>query len=212
MKKILLILLGNIVSFNIFAAVATSDVYVMAKDSERASTVASYYLQVAQDIKKNANDFTKQGTTLDKFNQLINSKGTISKICTGCSDVTIEQLQDWQNKNAKNICEELNNQLDLVNGHITNISDMNKVLDLLKTGMGNATDPQAYAKLGNAISSATNATLTEMNQTQQQLAAYNLQKEQKNNVDAKMTEMKLNKSMFGQANICDSDSSSSSCN
>ena len=41
-----------------------------------------------------------------------------------------------------------------------------------------------------------------MNQTQQQLAAYNLQKDQNSAVSSKMSQMKLNKSMFGQTNLC----------
>lgn len=202
MKKILITTLLSFNILNCFGAVATSDVYVMGKDTERAATTVSYYESLTKEAYDLAQNASTQGKSLDKLNTLVNNSSTIKKLCAGCSDVTIAQLEDWKNKNAANICEETNNQLSLVNGHITNLTDMNKFLSTLQSAMnGDMKDPSAYAKVGTAIASATHSTLTEMNQTQQQLASYNLQKDQKDSVDNKLAELQANKSMFGTTNV-----------
>lgn len=202
MKKIFITTFLSLNILNCFGAVATSDVYVMGKDTQRASAVASYYATLVKEVQDLSKQASTQGQSLDKLQTLVNGSGTIKKLCATCSDVTIEQLEEWKQKNAANICEEANNQLSLVNGHISNLTDMNKFMDALQNAArGDMSDPAAYAKLGNAISTATQSTLVEMNQTQQQLAAYNLQKDQKNSVDNKLAELQANKSMFGTTNV-----------
>lgn len=181
----------------IFAVVPTMDVNVMQKDTQAASQSMTVAIQMMDQIRKGAENVSTAKNLVSGLQSFMSLD--LSKFCPSCSTTTIEDLQKWKDQNGKNVCEQMNNQLKLVNGHITNLSDISNLLTQLQSAATGKVDP---AVLNAAFSSASTATLTEMNQTQQQLAAYNLQKDQNSAVNSKLTKMKLNKSMFGQANLC----------
>ena len=212
MKKIFLFstLIGLFVSKS-FCAVATTDVYVMNKDSQSASSAMKMAIDAMQQAQKAQEAATSSKGIVDAIQNF--RKMDMKKFCPSCSDYTIQELQDWKNKNSGNLCEQLNDQLELVGGHMDSAYNIQSLLDKIKSISADPTDPNAMQSLNTAFASASSQTLTEMNQTQQQLAAYNLQKEQDNKVTSKISQMKMNKSMFGKANLCADDSSGgSSCN
>ena len=210
MKKIFLFstLIGLFVSKS-FCAVATTDVYVMNKDSQSASSAMKMAIDAMQQAQKAQEAATSSKGIVDAIQ---NFRGlNMQKFCPSCSDYTIQELQDWKNKNSGNLCEQLNDQLQLVGGHMDSAYNIQNLLSKMQSI--NPSDLNAMQSLNTAFASASSQTLTEMNQTQQQLAAYNLQKEQDNKVTSKISQMKMNKSMFGKANLCADDSSGgSSCN
>lgn len=196
-KKILLSVLFGI-NF-MFSMVATQDVHVMSKDSTQAMNVMGYYTNLVKDINSQKETVAQQKNALATLEKLSNrnNQEVIKRICAGCSDTTVQELEDWRAANAKNICDELNNQLGLIRGHITNIGQMDKLLENLKQAMSGDPTQMDFTRIGAAFSSASNATLTEMNQTQQQLANYNLQKDQNQQVEKKLSEVQMKQSLFG---------------
>lgn len=178
-----------------YASVQMVDVNVMQKDTQQAASSMAYYANMVSDLKTSSQNVAAQTSTVTKLQALVNSSSSISEICTGCSDTTLASLQDWQAQNAQNICQELNNQLSLVSGQMTSMSQMQTLVKNLTAMMSTGkADPSALTA---AFSQATTQTLTQMNQTQQQLANYTLQEKQADKVEAKIKQMKMNKTMFG---------------
>ncbi len=192
MKKLLSILLLGYIC-NSFAVVATQDMYIMQKDTAEATnfvTTATGMLQSAQsqyDSLKNAQSLVQGITSLQNIDA--------SKFCPTCSDVTIDQLQNWQQAMAKNWCENFNNNLNLVQGNITSMESVKSLVAALPAAIASGNPAQVTA----AFSQAQTTTLAQMNQTSQQMASYSMQKDRKEEVDNKITQMKTNKAMYGVA-------------
>lgn len=192
MKKILGLILFSLIG-NTFAVVATQDMYVMQKDTAEATnfvTTSMGMLQSAQsqyDSLKNAQSLVQGIQALQNIDA--------SKFCPSCSDVTVEQLTNWQEAMAKNWCENFNNNLGLIQGNITSMESVKALVNALPSAIASGNPAQVAA----AFSQAQTSTLSQMNTTQQQMAAYTMQNDRKAEIDQKITQMKTNKAMYGVA-------------
>ena len=192
MKKLLSILLLGYIC-NSFAVVATQDMYIMQKDTAEANNfviTATGMLKSAEDQKDslaNAKSLIQGITALKNIDP--------TKFCPTCSDVTVEQLENWKEAMAKNWCENFNNNLSLVQGNITSMASVEALVKALPAAIASGNPAQVTA----AFSQAQTTTLAQMNQTSQQMASYSMQKDRKEEIDSKIIEMKTNKAMYGVA-------------
>ena len=174
-----------------FGAVVTTDIYVMKKDATQAANFGSQMVGTMKDIKSKYDQLQNTKTLADGITQF-NSLDS-RKFCPECSDATIDDLEKWKKAVGKNWCEEFNNHLGLIQGHIKNVGDMQNFITALSTASATK-DP---ALVMSAFQSAQTTTLSELNATQQQMAAYAMEKDRKNEVDEKISKMKANKAMYG---------------
>ena len=111
----------------------------MQKDTQAASQSMTVAIQMMDQIKKGADNISTAQNLASGIQGFMNLD--LSKFCPSCSTTTIEDLQKWKDQNGKNVCEQMNNQLKLVNGHITNLSDISSLLTQLQSAATGKTDP-----------------------------------------------------------------------
>lgn len=192
MKKILGLILFSLIG-NTFAVIATEDMYVMQKDTAEATSFVTTTMGMLQSAQSQY-DALKNATSLVDGIQAVQNIDA-SKFCPSCSDVTVEQLTNWQEAMSKNWCETFNNNLGLIQGNITSVESAKALVAALPAAIASGNPAQVAA----AFSQAQTSTLSQMNTTQQQMAAYTMQNSRQSEINAKITQMKTNKAMYGVA-------------
>lgn len=189
-----------LLSFNYsFAVIPTMDVNVMSKDTRGAimvmQTIAGQYQQ-ANSMVQSATKVSDVASAL-KF---ATNGLDVSKFCPECGGYTISELENYKKQSAKNICEQINNQLQIVQGHMTNMASVTNFVQQVATLDPN--NPQALVALTSAAGAATATAATEANQTQQQMASYQLMKDKEQNVNKKVADMNMTNALFGVTTLC----------
>lgn len=197
MKKIF-ILASLCISHAIYAVptpsgIITTDLNVMNKDVANSMNTFQYY----HDLLKSADDMNSQ---MSKNTSLIDSMKNINntdiwKLCTGCSDYTVAQLEDYKKSMAASWCNQVSNTLDFAKSQFSNGSEIKDFLEKLSSAISSKTlDPSA---LSNALQGATTKTLSSLNQTTQMMAAQQANDKQEQEIKSQIAKKRMDYAITG---------------
>jgi len=191
MKKYLL---GIIVCFSTYsfatptpAGIITTDLNVMNKDIGNSVNTFQYYNSLLTSAQSLNDQMSRNKGLIDAMSSINNTD--IKKLCTGCSDYTVSQLEEYQKSMAANWCDQVSNTLDFARSQFSNGSEISQFLGQITSAIASGTlDPSALA---NALQGATTKTLSSLNQTTQMMAAQQASDKQEQEIKSQIARKKM---------------------
>ena len=201
--KIKVLIITLLISASSFAGVPgtpngiiTTDLNVMNKDNQSAiATMSSYagWLQNAVTLAKQARDSTSLLDAIKRINS-----DNVRNLCTGCSDYTVAELENYKTAMSANWCASVANNLDFAKEQMTNAGNITNFLaTLTAASAGGTIDPQTFLA---AAQGASTTSLTSLNQTTQMMATQANQEKQENEVKNQIANKRMDYAITGNPN------------